>query len=113
MSWSLNMGKIFGINLRIHITFFLLLILIFVSGYSQEGFEKAIRATLFICAVFACVLIHEIGKLPYIEKIGFIQKSGPFDAKGLQESLVVAVFYLLRQAFQQIPALAGCGVRFS
>jgi len=61
MRWSINIGKIFGINFRIHITFFLLLFFIFISVLNQRGVANAILATLFLCAVFACVLIHEIG----------------------------------------------------
>ncbi len=61
MRWSLNIGRIFGIRFRIHVTFFLLLLFIFASVLNESGMDKAILATLFICAVFACVLIHEIG----------------------------------------------------
>jgi Zn-dependent protease/predicted transcriptional regulator len=61
MRWSLNIGKIFGINFRIHITFFFLLFFIFISVLTQRGLPKALLAVLFICAVFGCVLIHEIG----------------------------------------------------
>ncbi|HUW20541.1 MAG TPA: site-2 protease family protein [Sedimentisphaerales bacterium] len=61
MRWSLNIGKIFGINFRIHVTFFLLLFFIFASVLHQAGVDKALLATLFICAVFVCVLVHEIG----------------------------------------------------
>ncbi len=61
MGWSINIGKIFGINFRIHVTFFLLLFFIFMSVLPQHGFQRALLAMLFICAVFVCVLIHEIG----------------------------------------------------
>jgi len=61
MGWSLKIGRIFGIEFRIHFTFFLLLFFIFISGLAKEGLAKAALATLFICTIFACVLIHEIG----------------------------------------------------
>jgi Zn-dependent protease/CBS domain-containing protein len=61
MGWSINIGKIFGIRFRIHITFFLLLFFIFISVLDQFGINRALLATLLICAVFVCVLIHEIG----------------------------------------------------
>jgi Zn-dependent protease len=61
MRWSIKIGKIFGINFRVHITFFLLLSFIFVSVLNQKGFGSALVSTLFICSVFVCVLIHEIG----------------------------------------------------
>ena len=61
MRWSFSIGKVFGINFRIHVTFFLLLVFIFLSVLAEHGIGKALLATLFICAVFVCVLIHEVG----------------------------------------------------
>lgn len=61
MRWSINVGKVFGIRFRIHVTFLLLLLFVFASGLSQRGPEDAVRAVLFICAVFLCVVIHELG----------------------------------------------------
>jgi Zn-dependent protease/predicted transcriptional regulator len=61
MRWSVSIGRIFGINFRIHITFFLLLFFIFTSVLNEHGLANAVLATLFICAVFVCVLIHEVG----------------------------------------------------
>jgi len=75
MGWSLNIGRIFGIRFRIHVTFFLLLFFIFVSVFNEKGAEKALLATLFICAVFACVLIHEIGHSLIARRFGKEAKS--------------------------------------
>ena len=75
MRWSFKLGKIFGIDFRVHLTFFLLLFFIFITGLSQRGPEQAIRAVLFICAVFACVLIHEIGHSLTARRFGKEAKS--------------------------------------
>jgi Zn-dependent protease/CBS domain-containing protein len=75
MGWSINIGKIFGINFRIHVTFFLLLLFIFISVLPQHGFQRALLATLFICAVFVCVLIHEIGHSLIAHRFGKEAKS--------------------------------------
>jgi len=75
MGWSINIGKIFGINFRIHVTFFLLLFFIFISVLPQHGFERALLAMLFICAVFVCVLIHEIGHSLIARRFGKEAKS--------------------------------------
>ena len=75
MRWSLNIGKIFGINFRIHITFFLLLIFIFASVLHERGLNEAILAVLFICAVFACVVIHEVGHSLFARRFGKNPKS--------------------------------------
>lgn len=75
MRWSVNIGRIFGIRFRIHITFFLLLLFVFVSVLNQRGFGPALTATLFICAVFVCVLIHEVGHSLIARRFGKEAKS--------------------------------------
>lgn len=61
MSWSINIGRIAGIELKIHLTFLLLLAWIAVAYYISGGAQAAIEGVLFICAVFACVVLHEFG----------------------------------------------------
>ncbi|SMX34918.1 site-2 protease family protein [Actibacterium lipolyticum] len=61
MTWSFPIGKLFGSELRIHATFFLLLIWIGVAAYMQDGPAAAIENILFIIALFACVVAHEFG----------------------------------------------------
>ncbi len=61
MRWSINAGSIFGIKLRIHLTFFLLLLFVFASVMSEYGVRAAGMSALFICALFTCVVIHEVG----------------------------------------------------
>ncbi|UCD85098.1 MAG: site-2 protease family protein [Deltaproteobacteria bacterium] len=75
MRWSFKLGKIFGIDFRIHVTFFLLLFFVFISGLSQRGPEQAIRAVLFISAVFACVIIHELSHSLIARRFGKEAKS--------------------------------------
>ncbi len=75
MSWSLRLGKILGIEFRIHVTFLLLLFFIYASAYSQKGSAYAVRAVLFISAVFACVLIHELGHSLIARRFGKEAKS--------------------------------------
>jgi Zn-dependent protease len=60
MKWSFGVGRIFGIELRIHLTFFLLLLFIFASAMSERGLRVGVMSALFICALFACVVIHEV-----------------------------------------------------
>jgi Zn-dependent protease len=59
---SLNLGKFFGIDLFIHPTFWILPLFVLLNGIS-EG-EKTAGITfdiLFVFAVFACIVLHEIG----------------------------------------------------
>ncbi len=61
MAWSFPIARLFGTEVRIHLTFFLLLLWFWVSYYNQGGTPAAIEGTLFIIALFACVVAHEFG----------------------------------------------------
>ena len=41
MRWSLELGKIFGIRLRVHWTFLLLLLFVFLAASSEKGTAAA------------------------------------------------------------------------
>ncbi|MHA7884244.1 site-2 protease family protein [Nitratireductor rhodophyticola] len=61
MGWSFNIGKIGGTVLRVHVTFFLLLVWIWFMHYQIGGSAAAWEGVAFILAVFACVVLHEFG----------------------------------------------------
>lgn len=61
MSWSFPIGRLLGSELRVHATFFLLLAWIAASAWSAGGAAAAASSTLFILALFACVVAHEYG----------------------------------------------------
>lgn len=61
MGWSLNLGKILGIDVKIHLTFFLLLAWFAFIYYARGGAGAALEGLLFIILLFVCVLLHEFG----------------------------------------------------
>ncbi len=61
MPWSFPIGRLFGSEIRIHVTFFLLLAWIGIAHYQQGGTAAAIDGVVFIIAIFACVVAHEFG----------------------------------------------------
>ena len=61
MRSSLKVASIFGIEVRIHVTFLLYLAWIWLNYYQVAGLSGAIQGTLLILALFACVLLHEFG----------------------------------------------------
>jgi Zn-dependent protease/predicted transcriptional regulator len=75
MKWSVGAGRVFGIKLRIHLTFFLLLLFVFTTVLSERGFKEASLSVLFICAIFVCVVIHEIGHSLIARRFGKETKS--------------------------------------
>lgn len=70
MSWSLTIGRLWGTVVRIHLTFFLLLIWIGVSAWQHGGFPAARNSVLFILLIFACVLLHEFGHILMARRFG-------------------------------------------
>ncbi len=70
MTWSFPVGRLWGTEIRIHATFFLLLLWIAVATYVEGGPNLAIYNLLFILALFACVLAHEFGHILVARRYG-------------------------------------------
>src|SRR5256884_9771292 len=62
MSWSLPIVRIAGIQLRIHMTFLLLIVWLAFGYYSQGGSAAAASRVIFILLLFLCVVLHECGQ---------------------------------------------------
>ncbi|MBI5869771.1 MAG: site-2 protease family protein [Actinobacteria bacterium] len=62
MKWSFKVWRVFGIELRIHITFFLIVIYAaFMWGsVFEKGTAGAIYGAFMIAVLFICVVIHEL-----------------------------------------------------
>src|SRR5207248_2890188 len=61
MSWSLPIFRIAGIQLRIHITFLLLIAWLAFGYYAQGGSAVAASRVIFVLLLFLCVVLHEFG----------------------------------------------------
>jgi stage IV sporulation protein FB len=61
MPWSITVARVAGSEIRIHLTFLILLLWIAIASYVEGGGAAAIDGVLFIVAVFACVVLHELG----------------------------------------------------
>src|SRR5437879_3069211 len=61
MKWSIRVGRIGGIDLKIHVTFLIFLAWIAATYYLQGGRAVAVQGTLFILLLFVCVVLHELG----------------------------------------------------
>lgn len=70
MSWSFPIGRLFGSELRVHATFFLLLLWIGVSAWVAGGGQAALVNLAFILAIFACVVAHEFGHALMARRFG-------------------------------------------
>jgi stage IV sporulation protein FB len=72
MSWTLNIGKVAGTVVRLHITFVLFLAWIFISNYVSSGVAVAWHSLLFVVLLFVCVLLHEFGHIFTARAFGVI-----------------------------------------
>ncbi len=61
MGWSLPIFRVAGIQLRIHVTFLLLIGWLAFGYYSQGGSAVAASRVIFILLLFLCVVLHEFG----------------------------------------------------
>ncbi len=70
MTWSFNIGTFGGTQVRIHVTFALLLLWIWFAQYQAGGAAAAWEGVVFILAVFACVVLHEFGHIVAARRYG-------------------------------------------
>lgn len=75
MRWSLTIGRIFGITLRLHVTFLLLLAVIGYMAFVNGGWHDAAWALALVCAIFACIGLHELGHSVIAQQLGVQVKS--------------------------------------
>ena len=62
MKWSWRVGTIAGIELKVHATFLLLLVWVgWVHWLQGRTIGAALNGVFFILALFACVVLHELG----------------------------------------------------
>jgi len=62
MKWSWKIARVAGIDIYIHATFLLLIYLVGISYWNNQGtVEAVISGVGFILALFACVVLHEFG----------------------------------------------------
>jgi Zn-dependent protease len=71
MKWSWKVGQLAGIDLRIHATFLLLLGWVLASYWlAGKSMEAMLAGVGFIVALFACVVLHEMGHAVAARKFG-------------------------------------------
>jgi len=61
MKWSWKLATVAGIGLYVHATFFLLIAWVGITYWLAGGSAAALSGIAFILALFACVVLHELG----------------------------------------------------
>ena len=70
MRWSLELGRIAGTAVRVHVTFLLFLAFIGILVYRANGPEAAWDSLAFIILIFICVVAHEFGHVLMARRFG-------------------------------------------
>jgi Zn-dependent protease/CBS domain-containing protein len=60
-NWSIPAGRIFGVEIRIHLTFFFLLIFVWLTESTAHGPANAGRGLALVGIIFGSVVLHELG----------------------------------------------------
>jgi Zn-dependent protease/CBS domain-containing protein len=60
-SWSIPVGRLFGIEIRIHLTFVFLLVFLFFTEAATPDATAALRVLGLFGIVFGSVVVHELG----------------------------------------------------
>jgi len=61
LGWSINLFRIFGIQLAVHATFFLLMAYAAYEGWQSGGLPGLSWRLLLMILFFTCVVMHELG----------------------------------------------------
>lgn len=61
MKWSYRIARIAGIDIRVHVTFLLLLAYFAFADWHSGGSHAAAQGMIFTLLLFLCVLLHEFG----------------------------------------------------
>jgi Zn-dependent protease/CBS domain-containing protein len=70
MSWTITIGRVAGTEIKVHLTFFILVAFWGMAGYQQGELTGALAACLMLFALFACVLLHEFGHILMAQRFG-------------------------------------------
>jgi Zn-dependent protease/CBS domain-containing protein len=60
-SWSIPVGRLFGIEIRIHLTFVFLLVFLFFTQAATQDATAALRVLGLVAIIFGSVVLHELG----------------------------------------------------
>jgi Zn-dependent protease/CBS domain-containing protein len=72
-SWSVQVARVGGVPVRIHVTFWLLLVYVWWVA-NATGHSPAMQVGL-VASIFLCVLLHEIGHVLVARRFGIATRS--------------------------------------
>ncbi len=70
MGWSFSIAKVAGISIKVHVTFFLILVLGAVQWGVPYGATGAVFGVILMILLFVCVTLHELGHSIVAQRLG-------------------------------------------
>jgi Zn-dependent protease/predicted transcriptional regulator len=70
MNWSYRIFRVAGTDVKVHVTFLMLLAFYGLGGYQEGGSTGLLLSVGFALAVFTCVLLHEFGHILMARRFG-------------------------------------------
>jgi len=74
-SWSIPAGRLFGVDIRIHLTFLFLLVFVWFTQSVALGTAGAMRGLALVAIIFLCVVLHELGHALVAQRSGVAVRS--------------------------------------
>ena len=75
-SWSISVGRLFGVDVRIHLTFLILPVFIYWTDYAaHQGAVSGSRDLALVGIILACVGAHECGHMLAARRFGLVPKA--------------------------------------
>src|ERR1017187_4011101 len=74
-SWSIPAGRLFGVDIRIHLTFVFLLAFVWFTQSVTMGAAGAMRGLTLVGIIFGCVVLHELGHAVVANRNGVAVRS--------------------------------------
>lgn len=74
-SWSIPAGRLFGVDIRIHLTFLFLLAFVWFTQSVALGTTGAVRGLALVAIIFGCVVLHELGHALVAQRSGVAVRS--------------------------------------
>jgi len=74
-SFSIHIGRLFGVDVRLHLTFVILPVFVFWTEYNAQHPPNGPRDLALVGIVLACVAAHEIGHMLVACRAGMIPKA--------------------------------------
>lgn len=69
--WSWQIGSLFGISIRVHITLFMLLVwIVIATPMAGAGVTQTLAQGVLVVAIFACIVMHELAHALVARRFG-------------------------------------------